>query len=73
MEKGLKQDIEIVQSNLQGTIVFQLKSPKVVNKTIFEEIKKDISLPSKDSIVVYPEQRIIESNQLIVDSSNRIF
>jgi hypothetical protein len=57
--------IEIVQSIQGDSTIFQLKDPKVVNKTILSKIKQEMSYPAKDSVVIYSDQRIIESNQIL--------
>jgi hypothetical protein len=57
--------IEIVQSIQGDSNIFQLKDPKVVNKTILSKIKQEMSYPAKDSVVIYSDQRIIESNQIL--------
>ena len=71
MEKGIEK-IEVVQS-LQGEkVVFQLKDPKTVNRTILSKLREEISLPNWDSYVIYPDQRIIESNQLFIEGNSKI-
>ena len=67
MEKDIKSPfVEVVQSNQGNTTIFQLKDPKVVNKTILSEIMKEMSYPSKGSVIIYPDQKIIECNQILV-------
>jgi hypothetical protein len=67
MEKDVKsENIEIVQTNNGNSIIFQLKDPKVVNKNILSEIRQEMSYPANDSIVIYPDQKIIESNQIFI-------
>ena len=70
MEKDVKSsNIEIVQTNLGDSIVFQLKDPRVVNKTILSEIRQEMSYPANNSVVIYPDQRIIESNQIFIEDT----
>lgn len=67
MEKDIKSpSVEVVQSNQGNTTIFQLKDPKMVNKTILSEIKQEMSYPSKGTIIIYPDQKIIECNQILV-------
>jgi len=67
MEKDIKsRKVEIVQSNQGSTTVFQLKNSKVVNKIILSEIRQEMSYPSSGSVVIYPDQRIIECEQIFV-------
>jgi len=67
MEKDIKsQSIEIVQINQGSSIIFQIKDPRVVNKNILSELRQEMSYPANDSIVIYPDQRIIESNQIFI-------
>ncbi|MDY0143876.1 MAG: hypothetical protein GX154_00885 [Clostridiales bacterium] len=73
MEKDIKiKNIDIVQINQGNTVVFQLKDPKVVNRTILSEIRQEMSYPAKDSSVIYPDQRIIESNQIFIEDSSKL-
>jgi len=73
MEKVINStNIDIVQVILGNSVIFQLKDPKSVNRNILTEIKQEISYPSADSIVIYPDQRIIESNQIFIEDSRII-
>jgi hypothetical protein len=68
MEKDIKsQNVEIVQLNQGDSIIFQLKDPKAVNKAILSEIKQEMSYPAKDSVIIYPDQKIIESSQIFIE------
>jgi len=70
MEKDLKShSIEIVQSNQGNATIYQLKDPKIVNRTILSEIRQEFSQPSHGAIIIYPDQRIIECNQIIIEST----
>ena len=70
MEKDLKSpNIEIVQINQGNSIVFQLKDPRIVNRSILSEIRQEMSNPANDSVIIYPDQRIIESSQIFIEST----
>ena len=73
MEKDIKiKNIDIVKSIQGKTVVFQIKDPKVVNRTILFEIRQEMSYPAKDSSVIYPDHRIIESNQIFIEDSSKL-
>jgi len=71
MEKDLKtKNIEIVQSNQGDIVLFQLKEPKAVNETILSELEQEISSPRENSVIIYLDQRIIESNQVFIEDTH---
>lgn len=73
MEKVLKStSIEIAVKSREGFRVFEINNPKPLNKMLLNEIKKDFFLMDKNSVVIYPEQKFIESQKMYIEDKSRI-
>jgi hypothetical protein len=74
MEKDIKQSsIDIViKAKDGGEIVFQIKDPKQLHKTLLNDIKQDFFLIQNNSIVIHPEQKIIDTQGVFIDSTSRV-
>jgi hypothetical protein len=73
MEKNIKaSNIDIVIKTQENAVVFEIKEPKVVNCMLFNDVKKDYFQLQNNSIVIYPEQEIIESQRCYIDTTSSI-
>lgn len=73
MEKNIRtSNIDIVIKAREGVVVFEIKDPEQLNKALLNEIKKDFFLIQKDSIVIYPEQKIINSQRVFIENTSRL-
>lgn len=64
--------IDIVIKAQEGAVVFEIKDPKQLNKALLNDIKQDFFLIQKDSIVIYPEQKIIDSQRIFIEDTSRL-
>lgn len=73
MEKIMSSsNLNIIMKVQKDEVVFEIKDPKQLNKVLLKEIKKDFFFLQKDSIVIYPEQQIIESQRCIIEDTSHI-
>lgn len=73
MEKNIRtSNIDIVIKAQEGAVVFEIKDPKQLNKALLNDIKQDFFLIQKDSIVIYPEQKIIDSQRVFIEDTSRL-
>lgn len=73
MEKNIRSsNIDIVIKAQKGAVVFEIKDPKQLNNAMLNDIKQDFFLLQKDSIVIYPEQQIIESQRCFIEDTSYI-
>lgn len=71
MEKNIKtSNLDIVIKNEEGVSTFEIKAPKQIQRALMNELKQDFSIVSKDAIVVYPEQKIIDSQRVYIETSS---
>lgn len=71
MEKNIKSNnIDIVIKAQKGAVVFEIKDHKLLNESLLNDIKQDYFLLQKDSIVIYPEQQIIESQKCFIEEAS---
>lgn len=61
--------VDIVIKAQEGAIVFEIKDPKQLNKALLNEIKEDLFSLQKDTFVLYPEQRIIDTQGVFLENS----
>lgn len=72
MEKNIKSyDIDIVIKARKDAVVFEIKDPNQLNKALLNDIKQDYFLIQNDSIVIYPEQKIVDTNGIFLENSAR--
>ena len=71
MEKEVKSNhvSVVIKSNDEGSITFQLKEPSKVNKHINSIVTKEYSDYTVGSVVIQPEQNIIDSQKVYLDTS----
>ena len=71
MEKEVKSNpgSVVIKSNDEGSITFQLKEPSKVSKQINSIVTKEYSHYSIGSVVIQPEQNIIDSQKVCLDTS----
>lgn len=73
MEKDIKpSNIDIVVKSKEGFRIFEIKNPKLLNRNLLNDIKKDFFLLDMNSIVIYPEQEIIESQRMFIEDTSQI-
>lgn len=71
MEKNINSlDLDIVIKNEHGVSVFEIKAPKQMQRALMNDLKQDYSIVSRDAIVVYPEQKIIDSQRVYIETSS---
>ncbi|MBL7852088.1 MAG: hypothetical protein JNN04_14395 [Cyclobacteriaceae bacterium] len=74
MEKDLVQpaiDI-VIKAQESGEVLFQIKDPKNLNRALLNGIKQDFFLIDKGAVVVYPEQKIIDSQRVFIEDTTRV-
>ena len=70
MEKDIKTPIiDIVIKANEGALVFEIQDPKRLHRNLLDNLKQDFSLIQDDSIVIYPEQRIIDSQRYYIENT----
>jgi hypothetical protein len=69
MDKEVKSIDVVVKNNDSGMLIFEIKEPNKVSCKINDELKKDYSIYTDGSYVVYPEQKIIDSQKVFIDTS----
>ena len=73
MEKDLKiSEIDIVVNAQDGISVFEIKEPKKLNRILLNEIKQELFLIRNDAVVIYPDQKIIDSQRVFIEETTRI-
>ena len=73
MEKKVKNNIDIVIKNKKsGDFVFEIKNIDNISHQINDEIKSELSFASDNSIVVYTNDRIINLNNLYLNTNPKI-
>ena len=73
MEKDLKiSEIDIVVKAQDGISVFEIKEPKKLNRILLNEIKQELFLIRNDAVVIYPDQKIIDSQRVFIEETTRI-
>ena len=73
MEKKVKNNIDIVIKNKKsGDFVFEIKNIENISHQINDEIKSELSFASDNSIVVYTNDRIINLNNLYLNTNPKI-
>ncbi len=73
MEKDIKStNLEIVVKSKEGLRVFEINNPKPLNRNLLNDIKKDFFLMDKNSIVIYPEQKFIQSHKMYIEDTSQI-
>ncbi|MDD3772405.1 MAG: hypothetical protein PHC38_07100 [Weeksellaceae bacterium] len=73
MEKDIKpSNIDIVVKSKEGLRIFEIKNPKLLNRNLLNDIKKEFFLMDNNSIVIYPEQEIIESQRMFIEDTSQI-
>ena len=73
MEKDLKiSEIDIVVKAQDGISVFEIKEPKKLNRILLNEIKQELFLIQNDAVVIYPDQKIIDSQRVFIEETTRI-
>jgi hypothetical protein len=74
MEENLNliSPLDIVINNKGGVSVFEIKEPKRFQRNLLNDLKKEYSIVEKGNIVVYPEQRIIDSQNVFIETSSVI-
>lgn len=71
MEKNIKtSNLDIVIKNEKGVSTFEIKAPKQLQRALMNDLKQDFSIVSKDAIVVYPEQKIIDSQRVYIETNS---
>lgn len=73
MEKNIRtSNIDIVIKAQEGAVVFEIKDTKQLNRALLNDIKQDFFLLQNDSIVIYPEQEIIDSQRVFIEDTSRL-
>ena len=73
MEKDLKiSEIDIVVKAQDGISVFEIKEPKKLNRILLNEIKQELFLIRNDAVVIYPDQKIIDSQRVFIEETRII-
>jgi|GEM_PF-2782421 len=73
MEKNIKAiNIDIVIKNQDNVLLFEIKDPKRLHRNLLDDIKKEISIAQNDTVVIYPEQKIIDSQRVFLEDTSRI-
>lgn len=73
MEKKVKNNIDIVIKNKKsGNFVFEIKNIENISHQINDEIKSELSFASDNSIIVYTNDRIINLNNLYLNTNPKI-
>jgi hypothetical protein len=71
MEKDMKlSNLDIVIKNKDGVSVFEIKDPKVFQRSLLSDIRQEFSMVRKETIVIYPEQKIIDSQRVYIETSS---
>ena len=70
MEKNIiNKEIELIMIDQGDQVIFQLKDSKAFNRNNFQEIKNEIGFQCQNCIVIYPENRIIETTRVIIENT----
>jgi hypothetical protein len=73
MEKNIRtSNIDIVIKAQEGAVVFEIKDPKQLNRALLNDIKQDFFFLQKDSIVIYPEQKIVDTQGIFLEDTSRL-
>ena len=73
MEKDIRtSSIDIVIKAQEGAIVFEIKDPKRLNRALLDDIKQDFSVYANDSVVIFPEQKVIDSQRVFIENTSRL-
>lgn len=73
MEKDLKHiNLDIVIKNKDGVSVFELKDPKIFQHSLFNGLRQEFSTVKKDTVVIYPEQKIIDTQTVFIETNSII-
>ena len=73
MEKNIgSSNVDIVIKAQKGAVVFEIKDPKQLNKALLNDIKQDFFLIQNDSIVIYPEQKIVNTQGVFLENTSRL-
>jgi len=73
LEKNIRtSNLDIVIKRQKGAVIFEIKDPAQLNKSLLNDIKRDFFLIKKDSIVIYPEQEIIDTQGVFLEDTSRL-
>jgi len=66
MEKSIRPVDIVIKAQDEGSISFEIKEPQKFNRELYSDLKKEISLHNKGAIVIYPDQKVIDSQRVII-------
>jgi hypothetical protein len=73
MEKDIKSSqIDIVIKNNDSISVFEIKDPRAFQRALLNEFRQEFSIVKKDTVVIYPEQKIIDSQSVFIETNSII-
>ena len=73
MEKNIRtSNLDIVIKRQKGAVIFEIKDPAQLNKSLLNDIKRDFFLIKKDSIVIHPEQEIVDTQGVFLEDTSRL-
>lgn len=72
MEENLNipNSIDVVIKNKDGFSIFEIKEVKRFQRNLHNDLKKEYSIAEKGASVIYPEQNIINSQKVFIDTSS---
>lgn len=73
MEKNIiNTNLDIVIKTQENGVVFEIKEPKKFHRAVMNDIKQDLSLVKRNTIVIYPEQKIIDSQRVFIETNSQL-
>jgi hypothetical protein len=73
MEKNIRTShIDIVIKAQKDSLVFEIKDPKKLNKALMDDVKKEFFVIQNDSVVIYPEQKIVDTQGVFLENTSKI-
>lgn len=69
-ENSVISEIKIALTSVNGQLSFQLKDSERVGRAIHESIQAELSGDRPDSIVLYPDNLIVDSSRMFVESTS---
>ncbi len=73
MEKNrIAANIEISLNQTEGRFYFQMKDVDIVNRAIHEVLQEEYFGMSPNSVVVYPDNAIVEADRIFLETTSKV-
>ena len=66
MEKGIGPVDIVINAQDEGSVLFEIKEPKKIHRKLNTDLKREVSLHNKGAIIIYPDQKVIDSQRVII-------